>query len=430
MLSWHYVTSAAYAAASASEKTDDKLFFLSDTKQIFKGTNNFTESVILYTTLPTTPAAGKLYIDSTTLEGKIYNGSAWQTVIQPVQATLSASDTSKPVSGKAVADYVADQIATVTGSSDLVTDVDYVANTNSLTVTYADSTQENPHVDTIPMTNVAADLTYNSTTGLLQVKNASGTAIGTGINLDLERFVQSASYEDGIITLVFNDSSNPIEIDVGDLIDTYTAGDSTTVDMTLTGNQFTAEVLVANSGAYTDNILQKTDSGLYVAPTDLSGKVDKVSGGTAGTVVTLSATGGIASTTKTIGGATLAATPSADVLATEAAVEAIRSALATDVAGKMAKVGSGHTGEIITAAADGDANASGYGLGGENFAATPNASTVATELGVVNYVTANAIAKSSIVADGNMATTVANASDTKVASEKAIVSAMSWQTSV
>ena len=127
MLTWHYVTRAAYDAADASVKTSDKLYFLSDTKEIYRGTENFTESVIVYSTEPTVKAVGKLYVDAATLEGKIWNGSAWTTVIQPVQSTVSAENTNKPVSGAAVTAYVADEIAKVTGSGNLVADVEYVA---------------------------------------------------------------------------------------------------------------------------------------------------------------------------------------------------------------------------------------------------------------------------------------------------------------
>ena len=113
MLTWHYITRAAYDAASETDKSSDKLFFLSDTKEIYRGTESFTESVILYTTEPTTKAVGKLYINATTLEGKIWNGSAWTTVIQPVVSTVDASNTVNPVSGKGIAEFVAEQGGTL-----------------------------------------------------------------------------------------------------------------------------------------------------------------------------------------------------------------------------------------------------------------------------------------------------------------------------
>ena len=424
MLTWHYVTRSAFDSAKEADKTSDKLFFLSDTHEIYRGTENFTQSVILVEEDPATPAVGKLYVNSTTLEGKIYNGTVWTTVIQPVQSTLTTTDAAKPVSGKAVADYVKGQIATVTGSSTLVSGVAYTAASNALTVTKADKTTEN-----IPLTNVAADLIYDSKTGKLSVKNAAGTAIGTGVKLDLERFIKEASYdsETHMITLTFNDTTDPLTIDVGDLVDTYTAKSSTTVSLTVTGNEFTAEAIVSSAAG---NMLRKTDAGLFVAATDISSKISKVASATAGAVATLTADGQVADSRVKIGAATIAETPNASTLATEAAVNAIRTALNTSIGGKMTKVGTGKTGEIITANANGDATASGVKLGTGTFNATPNAATAATELGVTTYVTDYAVAKSAIVADGKVAATVTAASDSKVASEKAFVDAMTWKTTV
>lgn len=423
MLTWHYITRAAYDAASEADKSSDKLFFLSDTKEIYRGTESFTESVILYTTEPATKAVGKLYINATTLEGKIWNGSTWTTVIQPVVSTVDASNTVNPVSGKGIADFVAEQIANVTGSDGLVANVEYVAASNGLKVTMADGS-----TDTIPMSNVAADLVYDSTTGLLQVKNAAGTTIGTGINLDLERFVSEASYdhEAGVITLKFNDDQDPLTIDIGDLVDTYTAKNSETVALTVTGNEFVAEVIVSETAG---NQLVATANGLYVAAQDISGKVDKVSGATAGDIALLTAEGGLSDSGVTVGGAALSG-ESASVLATEAAVAAVRTALEATIATKMAKVGTGHEGEVIVADGTGDASASGVKIGGAAISANPDAATLATEKGVTDYVAGYAVAKTNVVAAGSMATTVAAASDEKVTSEKAIVEAMTWKTTV
>ena len=420
MLTWHYVTSAAYNSAEASAKTADKLFFLSDTHEIYRGTENFTESVILVSELPTTPAVGKLYIDSTTLEGKIYNGKTWTTVIQPVQASLTKTDTDKPVSGKAVADYVATEIEKVTGSDGLVAGVEVDATTRGLKVTKADGTSE-------VLKDIVVDLAYDTKTGKLQVKDANGTAVGTGVNLDLERFVQSASYADGKITLVFNDNTDPIEINVGDLVDTYTAKSSKTINLTVTDNEFTAEAIVATTKG---NILKATDAGLFVAATDISGKIDKVASATADDIATLTADGSVKDSGLKAGGATLATTTNAKTLATEAAVAAVRTALTDSINGKMAKVGTGKTGQIITANASGDAAASGKTIGGKALATAPTANVVATELAVKTYVDGYAVAKTSVVADGSVAETVAAASDGKVASEKAFVNAMTWKTTV
>lgn len=421
MITWHYVTRAAYDAASADSKTADKLFYLSDTGEIYRGTQSFTQSVILYDEEPTVKAVGKLYVNTTTLEGKVWTGTDWKVVVQAAATALSATDTMQPVSGKAVADFVKQQIEGVTGSGDLVAGIGYTATTNTLVATMADGTTQE-----VDMTNVAADLVYDKATGLLQVKNAKGTTIGTGINLDLERFVQSASYdhETGKITLVFNEGDS-LEIEIGDLVDTYTAANSSTIKMTVTGNEFTAEAIVATTAG---NLLQATDSGLYVA-IDLSGYMVRDTDAVQSNLAMFDANGNAVDAGVVAGGATLSGS-SASVLATEAAVAAIRTALQTSIDGKMNKVESNKAGEVLTATADGHAQVSGVKVGGATMAASPNAATLATEAGVNTFVTGYAVAKASVVADGSMNTTVAGASDELVPSEKALVSAISWNTTV
>lgn len=423
MITWHYITRATFDAADVSEKTSDKLFFLSDTGEIYRGTQAFTESVIMYTEEPSVKAVGKLYINSNTLEGKIWNGSSWTVVIQAVQASMAADNTTLPVSGKAVADYVKTQIESVTGSGELVAGISYTANSNKLVVTMADQT-----TDEVELTNVAVDLVYDNKTGLLQVKNAAGTTIGSGINLDLERFVSSAEYdhEQGKILLTFNDGGTPLEIDVGDLVDTYTAANSSTVSMTVTGNQFTAEAIVSSAEG---NLLQKTDNGLYVA-IDLSGKMDKDTDAVKGNLAKFDANGNAVDAALTAGGATLAESASASVLATEAAVAAIRTTLQAAINKKMNMVNIGKADEVLTATADGHAQVSGVKIGGATLSATPNAATLATEAAVNTHVVNYAVAKTDIVANGSMATTVAEASDTLVPSEAALVNAISWITTV
>lgn len=417
MLTWHYVTSAAYHAASMSDKTADKLFFLSDTKEIYRGTESFTESIILYSTKPDSPAVGKLYINQTTLEGSIWNGTAWTTVIKPVDSEVTAAGTN-PVSGKAVADYVADKISEVTGSDGLVAGVEYVAASQSIKVTMADGTD-----DTIQLTDLAVGLAYDSTTGALNVVDATGKTLGTAVNLDLERFIESASYDaaEHKIILNFNDDTEALEIPVGDLVDTYTAANSSTISLTVTGNEFKAEAIVAETAG---NMLKATDSGLYVAATDISGKVDKVAKATANDIAVLTAEGGISDSGVKAGTSTLG--NSATTLATEAAVQAVVATLNTSINAKMTKVGTGHTDEVIVADANGDASASGKKLGGESFNATPNATTLATEAGVKGYVDGYAVAKTNVVASID----AASASSVKVTSEKAIVDAMTWKTTI
>ena len=427
MLQWYFLSKSAYdAAKEAGKVTDEMLVFTEDTHEIFRGNTKFAEPCELVASYPTSgQAMGKLYINSTTLEGKIWNGTAWQTVIRPVADTVDASNTTQAVTGKAVADYVTEKIAEVTGSGNVVTGVAYEAATNTLKVTTGDGETES-----LPMTNVAATMSYDPSTGELKLLNAQGTALGSAINLDLERFVSEASYdeEEKTITLKFNDESDPLLINIGDLVDTYTAASGKGVSLTVTGNQFTAEAIVS---ADAGNQLKLTDNGLFVAAQDLSGKMDKDTDAVVGNIATFAADGNAVDGGIKAGGATLAESTDATTLATEAAVEAhvegVRSALAQSIAQKMTKVGTGKTGQVIRADANGDAEASGYTLGGETM--TGSATVLATEKGAQTYVQGYAVAKADIVGSAEFAAQADAASDDKVTSEKAVVDALTWKTS-
>ena len=155
--------------------------------------------------------------------------------------------------------------------------------------------------------------------------------------------------------------------------------------------------------------------------------MDKDADAVAGNLAKFDANGNAVDAGYTAGAATLAGA-SATVLATEAAVAAVREALQASIDGKIAKVDAGHADEILLATADGQAALSGVKLGGATLAETTDAATLATEKAVEGYVTGYAVAKDNVVAQGAMATTVAAASDEKVASEKAVVDALTWKT--
>lgn len=420
MVQWYYMTRAQYEALATSRKAD-YLYYLSDTGEIYRGTQPFTDSVILYDgTEPTAKAVNKIYVNSTTLEGKVWSGTAWKTVIQPLGA-VDAANSTKPVAGADVVTYVTAAIAGVTGGSAIVKDVSFNGTTKKITVTTGDNKTKDVLLD-----GLGVSLSYNKTTGKLDLKDVGGTVLGTGINLDLERFVTSASYDavNKKIILTFNTTDPPLEIDVAALVDTYTAADTSTIDMTVASNVMSGVVKVS---ADAGNTISAKADGLYVPTTDISGKLNVVTGA-AGKLVITAANGQVAGSAAIIGGAALAATPNATTVATEAAVAAIRTALEATIAGKMTKVTAGDVGEILTADATGDAAASGVKIGGGAFKAAPDAGTLATELAVKAFGDATYLGKADIVAHGAVADTLASAADTKVASEKALVGLLQWHT--
>ena len=425
MLSWYAITSAVYYAAEADSLSADSLYFLTDTHEIYKGAVPFTESVVIYSgTEPTSPARRKIYINSATGEGKIYTGTEWQTVIKPIESTVTPDGTN-PINSAAVIAYVTEQINNVTGGESIVKSVTYNPTGNKLVVTNGAGEPTE-----VVLSGLGVSLEYTSDTGELKLKDVTGAVLGSTINLDLERFVQSGSYDDEAktITLVFNDSSSPVVIPVGDLVDTYTAADTDTVHLTVTSNQFTAEVIVAETAG---NMLQATESGLYVAATDLSNYMQLVASASTTAIPMLNAQGQVINGTMTAGGAALAGTPNATTLATELAVNALvqstKAELEASLAKKMALVSSPNTTNIPMLNAQGQIINGTKQVGGATLNSSPNADTLATEAAVnaaIQGVANNKLDKTSVVAINDSAQT-GQAADAKSAYD-----ALTWKTTL
>lgn len=288
-MQWHIVTSAEYAAGS---KVDGDLYFLSDTYEIYRGSSSFTQAVGMYTdTLPTSPALNRIYFNTTNMEGKVYNGSTWQTVIHPIVNTVD-EDGSDPVTGAAIAAYVASKLEEGVTSATVISDVAFDSAAHKLTITKGDeSTKE------ITLTGLGVSLTSSSSgsTNSIQLVDSEGTPIGDPVELDVDRFVTGAEYdtESQSIIMYFDgktgeESTDKITIPVGDLVDVYTVEDTATVNLEMVANKITAAVKVS---AEEGNALIQKDDGLFVAPVDTSDLIPAIPGATAGNIPVLDENG-------------------------------------------------------------------------------------------------------------------------------------------
>lgn len=266
-IGWHIVSRDVYTAGTP---LDNDLYFITGENVIYRGTELYTKSLEFYTdTLPTSPAPNRIYVNSATLEGKAYVDGEWKTVIKPLADTVTADETNG-VTGKAVATYVSEKIKEITGSGAVLTGATWDGTEHVLTFAKGDNTNVN-----ITLTGLGCSLSYNSTTGALQLLDASGETIGDAVNLALEKFVQSGEYdaESQKIILYFDaEKTDKVEIPVGDLVDVYTVENTATINLTMVANKITAAVNISKAEG---NALEAKEDGLYVAPTDVSGKADK-----------------------------------------------------------------------------------------------------------------------------------------------------------
>ena len=294
MIQWHIVDSATFKAGT---KIDGDLYFLTDTKEIYRGEVSYSDSVILYTTLPVEGIAkNRLYIDANTLEGKMHNGTEWKQVIKPLSDTVAA-DGANPVSGKAVASYVAAELAKVNAATDIVSTISWDAAEHMLTATAKDGTT----TQQITFDGLGVSLSYVAATGELQLLDAAGNKIGDAISLPLEQFVSAGEYnaETKEIILYFDEKKqNSVKIPVGALIDVYTGVDGSSVKVEVSAdNKITATVKVS---AETGNCLILKPDGIYVAAPDLADYMTKVDGAVEGNVAVFGTDGQVVDSGKTL----------------------------------------------------------------------------------------------------------------------------------
>ena len=475
MLSWHFVTAAEYYAAGSYDA--DKLYFLSDTHEIYKGNVPFTEAVTFVddstggfdTALGAiaNPARRRIYMSNTTMEGRVYDGTSWKTVIRAVDTAVTASSSNLITSG-AVKTYVDAQIAGITGGNGFVKNIAYSSENKTLTITGGEGQPS------IQLAGLGTSISYDAGTGKLQLKDVTGAVLGSDVNLDLERFVSAAAYDstkkeiilaftdvtsidtgasyvypgtmpehaegkacraDG--TWYVSDGSNwteipedetPLVIAVGDLVDTYTANNTDTIQMSVSANAFSANVRIDNTTG--GNLLTSNANGLYVAPVDLSTYMELVASATEDHLASFDADGQVKDAGVSVGGSTLAGT--AGLLATEqavqAAIQAARQTLQTAIDGKIAKVSGATANNVPTLTADGSIKDSGKAIGGATLAGAPNANTLATEAAVSAAIAA---AKADCLVDSDVKTTIESTdTDATIPSSQAVVEALSWVTTM
>lgn len=392
MIKWVVTTSAIYQTLQPKE--NNALYFLSDTQEIFKGDKSFTQATQLVDTFPTNPAQGRIYIDQTTLEGKVWANGTWKTVIEPVAKTLNDQTTEeKAVSGEAIKRYVTEKVTDAV-TNKFVDGITYDKETKALT--YKKGTIST----TVGIEGFVTGVTHDA--GVLSF-TVQGSESPIEINLPKDNFVKSGSYDKTskkIILILANDDR--VEIPAGDLIDDTEFGNTKTVNLNVSKEgMVTADVRVSNEG---ENKLVVKNDGLYVAPTDLSGKLDKVEKNKANEIIVADANGSVRTSGLKAGRDTLGQDPTADTLATEAAVAAIRTTLQQAIDTKFDKVNISKSVPVVGEASD------------DRVASEKAVATAINEL------------KNDKIDKTNISTSITDktVSENKVVSEKAVVAALSW----
>lgn len=120
---FHYLTRVQYDYLSGQELLDtDDLYFISDENVFYKGAVRMSDPVALVAEFPATGAQGRIYVNTTTLEAKVYIGSAWTTIAYGKVTSITSESTNTTVpTAQAVYDFVTTAISNAElGSSGII----------------------------------------------------------------------------------------------------------------------------------------------------------------------------------------------------------------------------------------------------------------------------------------------------------------------
>ena len=251
---YHFLfgTSTEYTALQTAGKIDENdLYFVTDNKQLYVGNDLYTGQVTFVIDFPENPSQGIIYVNGTTHETKVWDGTKWNVMVPPIVDTITTATADTDLASvKAIKDYLTEQI------NDVVIDITYAEDAQKFVVTYG-----NLDTTELLLKNLIIGAVYDGTTGNFTFTTANGDPIV--VNTPVENFLSSASFnvDTKVLTLTLTNGTT-FDVNLADLVDTYTVKSTTTVElaMSVTG-EITANV---KKSATTGNALVLNKDGLFV----------------------------------------------------------------------------------------------------------------------------------------------------------------------
>lgn len=314
------ISVADYASKVNSSTVDSQTIYWLNDGTIYVGNKLYGGKISLISADPEYPEQNVLYLNSSTFAGKVWNGVSWDSVLKGYTVEIKDNSTDELIpTAKAVATYVQNKIAGVAASGTGVTSLSYKSNGQlSMTKDGTDST--------IDLTGMTYSPTYDSTTKKLTIPVVGSSALE--VSLAQDTVVKAGKYveetdeiwltiaEDG----TYDDETMLIKIPVSGLIDVYKGKATNTATVTVSDeNEISVDIKIS---AESGNSLSAKEDGLYVSVPSDNSKVGKVEEGHVDEIITATADGNIKLSGTKVGGSTLATTPDAITVATEAGVKA------------------------------------------------------------------------------------------------------------
>lgn len=257
-----YGVQASYDALAT--KDAKVLYFCTDTKKIYKGDVDFSDSVIVAATKPETGiVAGKLYVLADTGTVEVYSGAAWHVVSYPTATVIDASaDDTHVATAKAVYDAIQGAIS----GEGVVNSIATGTAEGTISVTASGETSD------VKVHGVVTTPSYDAATRKFTFPVSDGDDVVVELGKDI--FVDPTAnnrYENGNLYIYLNDgtegkAATELVIPVTSLITDYfgEATDTIQVNVDAETHKVTANAILKADGEGFTNALKSDAAGLYV----------------------------------------------------------------------------------------------------------------------------------------------------------------------
>ena len=200
-------------------RESNTLYFVTDTRQLFKGNDLYSDPFRVVSSLPAEPQAGVLYL----LNGgaKAYTGSDWVDVSLPVTNDPTSKDTGVVLSAYAVDQAIQEAISNA-GSGDVSNCINTIVSTAAGTITVTKGSTD----ESIDLAGVVYEPTYDDASRTIRLpynKVVDGVIEKDALVIALgkDMVVSGGSYdkENKKIVLTLNNGES-VEIPVADMVST------------------------------------------------------------------------------------------------------------------------------------------------------------------------------------------------------------------
>lgn len=366
-----------YATARATfdgitSKDPNTLYFLSDEGKIYKGSTLMNLSFVQVTTMPNISEAitNVMYLDTNSFAMQItFDNKTWLT-LSPGYLTDGANWASADSNKFATIGLIKKAL------TETISDINITPSFDNATGTI--TIGDNP--DGAVLTGVTHDPTYDSTQLKLTIPVYGGEDIIVDIPKD--KFVTAGTYnsETQNIELTIDGQEEKVLIPAASLVDVYTP-DNTDKNVTIAisdDNKISASIKIDPATA--NALTYDPEKGFMV---DISGKIDKIADATGDKVVVSNADGSVAESNYTINSTGTLGDSDTEIPTSATVNSAITDAIDTAAEDKIDKV-VGEVDNLVAFDADGAIKDSQVKTGGATLAETPDANTLATEAAVAD----------------------------------------------